>query len=63
MRNGNTAASEVVSESGAMVVSAVGVAFFVALWFASMLFLVRGFVDGASTQAMTNDSAYETVVL
>ena len=61
MQNVNTA-REAVSESGAMVISGVGVAFFVALWFASMLFLVRGFVDGATTQAMTNDSAYETVL-
>jgi len=35
--------------SGAMVVSALGLAFVVALWFTSMLFFVRGFVDGATT--------------
>jgi len=48
--------------SGAMVVSAVGLAFVVALWFTTMLFFVRGIVDGATTQAMTADDAYETVV-
>jgi Sec-independent protein secretion pathway component TatC len=48
--------------SGAMVVSAVGLAFVVALWFTSMLFFVRGFVDGATTQAMTAEPGYESVV-
>jgi len=48
--------------SGTMVVSAVGLAFVVALWFTSMLFFVRGFVDGATTQAMTAEPGYETVL-
>lgn len=48
--------------SGTMVVSAVGVAFVVALWFTSMLFFVRGFVGATSTQAMMAEPACETVV-
>jgi hypothetical protein len=48
---------------GALVASAVGLAFVVALWFTTMLFFVRGFVDGASSaQAMAAESGYETVV-
>jgi hypothetical protein len=47
---------------GALVASAVGLAFVVALWFTSMLFLVRGFVDGASSGQVTADSGYETVL-
>lgn len=68
MRNANTAISGVEGGSyvclgsGAVVVSALGLAFVVALWFTSMLFFVRGFVDGATTQAMTAEPGYETVV-
>ena len=44
------------------VVSALGLAFVVALWFASMLFFVRGFVDGAtSAQAIAAESGYDAV--
>ena len=68
MRNTNTATNGPASGtyalvgSGAMVVSAIGLAFVVALWFTSMLFFVRGFVDGATTQAMTAEPGYESVV-
>ncbi len=65
MRNANTAmdGTYALFGSGAMVVSAVGLAFVVALWFTSMMFFVRGFVDGAtSTQAMMAEPGYETVV-
>jgi len=68
MRNANTAISGVESGSyawfgsGAMVVSALGLAFVVALWFTSMLFFMRGFVDGATTQAMTAEPGYESVL-
>jgi hypothetical protein len=48
--------------SGAIVVSAIGLAFVVALWFTTMLFFVRGFVDGATTQAMIAEPGYETIV-
>jgi len=48
---------------GSGTVSAVGLALVVALWFTSMLFFVRGFVEGAtSTQAMSDEPAYEMVV-
>jgi len=47
---------------GALVASAVGLAFVVGLWFTTMLFFVRGFVDAASSaQAMEAESEYETV--
>ena len=68
MRNANTAINAVGSGSyawfgsGAMVVSALGLVFVVALWFTSMLFFMRGFVDGATTQAITADAGYEAVV-
>jgi hypothetical protein len=64
MRNTNTAmnGTYVWFGSGAMVVSAVGLAFVVALWFTTMLFFVRGFVDGATTQAMAAEPGYETLV-
>lgn len=49
-------------ESGALLVSAVGLAFVIALWFTSMLFLVRGVVDAAtSAQVMNAESEYEGV--
>jgi uncharacterized membrane protein len=45
---------------GALVASAVGLAFVVALWFTTMLFLVRGFVDAASSaQVMATESGYQ----
>jgi len=48
---------------GALVASAVGLAFVGALWFTTMLFFVRGFVDAASSaQVMTAEPGYETVV-
>jgi hypothetical protein len=68
MRNSNTAVNGAESGtyalfgSGAVVVSALGLAFVVALWFTSMLFFVRGFVDGATTQAMNAEPGYETVL-
>ena len=68
MQNANTATNRIASEtyawfgSGTMVLSALTLAFVVALWFTSMLFFMRGFVDGATTQAMTAEPGYETVV-
>jgi len=64
MRNANTAVDGTYAwfGMGAMLASAVGLAFVVALWFTSMLFFVRGFVDGATTQAMTPEPGYEAVV-
>lgn len=68
MQNTNTATNGAASGtcalfgSGAMVVSAVGLAFVVALWFTTMLFFVRGLVDGASTQAMTAEPGYEAIL-
>lgn len=69
MRNPNAAIDETETRvyalfgPGAMLASAVGLAFFVALWFTTMLLFVRGFVDGASAgQAMTAESGYETIV-
>jgi len=50
---------------GAVVASAVGLAFVVALWFTTMLFLVRGFVDAASSaqvEAAAAELGYETIV-
>jgi hypothetical protein len=45
---------------GVLMASAVAVAIVVALWFTSMLFLVRGFVDAASSaQVMTIESGHE----
>jgi hypothetical protein len=60
--NGSESGTYALFGSAAMVVSALGLAFVVALWFTSMLFFVRGFVDGATTQAMTAEPGYETVV-
>lgn len=68
MQSPNTAMNQVASEtyawfgSGALVASAVGLAFVVALWFTSMLFFMRGFVDGATTQAMSAEPGYESVL-
>lgn len=61
MQNTNTE-THALFGPGALVVSALGLAFVVALWFTSMLFFMRGFVDGATTQAMTAEPGYETVV-
>jgi hypothetical protein len=48
---------------GALMASAVGMAFVVALWFTTMLFFVRGFVDAASSAQVTAaESGFETLV-
>ena len=69
MRNPNTATDGLENGvyawfgPGALLASAAGLAFVVALWFTTMLFLVRGFVDAASSaQVMTAESGYATVV-
>lgn len=69
MRNPNTAMDGLENGvcaslgPGALLASAVGLACVVALWFTTMLFFVRGFVDAASSaQLTTAESAYETVV-
>jgi integral membrane sensor domain MASE1 len=69
MRNPNTAMNGLENGvyawfgPGALVASAVGLAFVVALWFTTMLFLVRGFVDAASSGPVTTaEAGYETVV-
>jgi len=46
---------------GGVVVSALGLAFMVALWFTSMLFIVRGFVDGVTAEQSASESGYESL--
>jgi hypothetical protein len=47
---------------GVLVASTVGLAFVIALWFTSMLFLVRGVVDAATSAPVITESGYERVM-